>query len=152
MLWSSSLERFDIQKIEILLITLCLQITYGGRVTDSWDQRCLRTILKRFFSPPTVESGYTYSPSGGCAYYYYDSFQECLFYRCLLCSWCWYYSSIQGLCGKPSIQWWTRDIWNAWKCQYCIPGKYYSGTPLKRTCTIGTNDSLKLTNFNGGRG
>ncbi|KAL1023853.1 hypothetical protein UPYG_G00047240 [Umbra pygmaea] len=46
------------------LIYITGEITYGGRVTDAWDQRCLRTILKRFFSPVTVESGYTYSPSG----------------------------------------------------------------------------------------
>ncbi|KAJ8737205.1 hypothetical protein PYW07_000476 [Mythimna separata] len=39
-------------------------ITYGGRVTDMWDQRCLTTILKLFFSPPTLEEGYTYSESG----------------------------------------------------------------------------------------
>ncbi|XP_028179118.1 dynein heavy chain 6, axonemal [Ostrinia furnacalis] len=39
-------------------------ITYGGRVTDMWDQRCLTTILKLFFSPPTLEDGYTYSRSG----------------------------------------------------------------------------------------
>lgn len=29
-----------------------------------WDQRCLTTILKLFFSPPTLEEGYTYSQSG----------------------------------------------------------------------------------------
>lgn len=29
-----------------------------------WDQRCLTTILKIFFSPPTLEEGYTYSSSG----------------------------------------------------------------------------------------
>ncbi|XP_050361252.1 dynein axonemal heavy chain 6 [Nymphalis io] len=40
------------------------QITYGGRVTDMWDQRCLTTILKQFFSPATLEESYTYSPSG----------------------------------------------------------------------------------------
>lgn len=39
-------------------------ITYGGRVTDMWDQRCLTTILKLFFSPPTLEEGYAYSESG----------------------------------------------------------------------------------------
>ncbi|XP_053624487.1 dynein axonemal heavy chain 6 isoform X1 [Plodia interpunctella] len=39
-------------------------ITYGGRVTDMWDQRCLTTILKLFFSPPILEEGYTYSKSG----------------------------------------------------------------------------------------
>ena len=42
------------------------EITYGGRVTDAWDQRCLRTILKRFFSPQTLDPGYKYSPSGVC--------------------------------------------------------------------------------------
>ncbi|XP_028284655.1 dynein heavy chain 6, axonemal [Parambassis ranga] len=40
------------------------EITYGGRVTDAWDQRCLRTVLKGFFSPETLQPGYTYSPSG----------------------------------------------------------------------------------------
>jgi hypothetical protein len=40
------------------------EITYGGRVTDFWDQRCLRTILRKFFSPDTLVSGYKYSPSG----------------------------------------------------------------------------------------
>lgn len=39
-------------------------ITYGGRVTDMWDQRCLTTILKLFFAPPTLEEGYAYSRSG----------------------------------------------------------------------------------------
>lgn len=29
-----------------------------------WDQRCLTTILKVFFSPPTLEEGYAYSASG----------------------------------------------------------------------------------------
>ncbi|KAG7458844.1 hypothetical protein MATL_G00224900 [Megalops atlanticus] len=46
------------------LIYITGEITYGGRVTDAWDQRCLRTILKGFFSPPTLEEGYTYSTSG----------------------------------------------------------------------------------------
>ncbi|XP_075140366.1 dynein axonemal heavy chain 6 [Leptodactylus fuscus] len=40
------------------------EITYGGRVTDAWDQRCLRTILRRFFSPETLEENYVYSSSG----------------------------------------------------------------------------------------
>ncbi|XP_030643583.1 dynein heavy chain 6, axonemal [Chanos chanos] len=46
------------------LIYITGEITYGGRVTDAWDQRCLRTILKGFFSPPTIEDGYNYSASG----------------------------------------------------------------------------------------
>uniref|UniRef100_K7FYG4 Dynein axonemal heavy chain 6 n=1 Tax=Pelodiscus sinensis TaxID=13735 RepID=K7FYG4_PELSI len=40
------------------------EITYGGRVTDTWDQRCLRTVLKRFFAPETLEDYYKYSESG----------------------------------------------------------------------------------------
>ncbi len=46
------------------LIFLQGEVTYGGRVTDFWDQRCLRTILRRFFSPDTLVTGYKYSPSG----------------------------------------------------------------------------------------
>ncbi|KAM4809142.1 dynein axonemal heavy chain 6 [Rhinophrynus dorsalis] len=46
------------------LIYITGEITYGGRVTDAWDQRCLRTILKRFFSPETLEDNYRYSSSG----------------------------------------------------------------------------------------
>ncbi|XP_037621211.1 dynein heavy chain 6, axonemal [Sebastes umbrosus] len=46
------------------LIYITGEITYGGRVTDAWDQRCLRTILKGFFSPQTLEPGYAYSSSG----------------------------------------------------------------------------------------
>ncbi|XP_065178852.1 dynein axonemal heavy chain 6-like [Sycon ciliatum] len=49
------------------LTFITAEITYGGRVTDSWDTRCLRTLLKSFFSPLTLNKGYTYSPSG--AYY-----------------------------------------------------------------------------------
>lgn len=33
-------------------------------MTDMWDQRCLTTILKLFFSAPTLEEGYVYSQSG----------------------------------------------------------------------------------------
>jgi dynein heavy chain len=39
-------------------------ITYGGRVTDIWDQRCLRTVLRRFFNPNCLEGEYKYSASG----------------------------------------------------------------------------------------
>ncbi|XP_034255936.1 dynein heavy chain 6, axonemal isoform X2 [Thrips palmi] len=40
------------------------EITYGGRVTDNWDQRCLATILRCFFSEKTLEAGYKFSQSG----------------------------------------------------------------------------------------
>lgn len=33
------------------------EITYGGRVTDSWDLRCMKTILTIFFSPKTLTLG-----------------------------------------------------------------------------------------------
>ncbi|XP_069482525.1 dynein axonemal heavy chain 6 [Ambystoma mexicanum] len=46
------------------LIYITGEITYGGRVTDAWDQRCLRTVLKRFFAPNTLEDDYKYSESG----------------------------------------------------------------------------------------
>ncbi|XP_077994098.1 dynein axonemal heavy chain 6-like [Glandiceps talaboti] len=52
------------------------EITYGGRVTDIWDQRCLRTVLQRFFAPHTMQEGYKYSDSG--IYYAptHDTLQE----------------------------------------------------------------------------
>ena len=40
------------------------EIVYGGRVTDSWDQRCLRTVLRRFFNRESLQPAYTYSGSG----------------------------------------------------------------------------------------
>ncbi|XP_053596859.1 dynein axonemal heavy chain 6 [Microplitis demolitor] len=40
------------------------EITYGGRITDNWDLRCLKTILENFFSPKIFEKNYIYSPSG----------------------------------------------------------------------------------------
>ncbi|XP_059176449.1 dynein axonemal heavy chain 6-like [Physella acuta] len=46
------------------LIYITGEITYGGRVTDAQDQRCLRTILKLFFKPDTLKPKYKYSESG----------------------------------------------------------------------------------------
>ena len=40
------------------------EVTYGGRVTDSWDQRCLRAVLQKYFNPQSIDDGYKYSPSG----------------------------------------------------------------------------------------
>ncbi|KAI8730414.1 hypothetical protein BgiBS90_037652, partial [Biomphalaria glabrata] len=46
------------------LIYITGEITYGGRVTDAQDQRCLRTILKFFFRPETLKPKYKYLESG----------------------------------------------------------------------------------------
>jgi len=40
------------------------EITYGGRVTDDMDRRCLNTILSRYFTPNILNDKYTFSPSG----------------------------------------------------------------------------------------
>ncbi|KAJ6638438.1 Dynein axonemal heavy chain 6, partial [Pseudolycoriella hygida] len=40
------------------------QITWGGRVTDFWDQRCLTVILNHFCSENTAKKNYIYSKSG----------------------------------------------------------------------------------------
>ncbi|XP_025191999.1 LOW QUALITY PROTEIN: dynein heavy chain 6, axonemal-like [Melanaphis sacchari] len=40
------------------------EINYGGRVTDSWDQITLKTVLLNFFGPHTLEPDYKYSESG----------------------------------------------------------------------------------------
>ncbi len=47
-------------------------------MTDEWDQRCLRTILKRFFDEYTLDEGYAYSPSG---IYYAPEFDTLSEYR-----------------------------------------------------------------------
>ncbi|CAH1962386.1 unnamed protein product [Acanthoscelides obtectus] len=54
------------------------EITYGGRVTDYWDLRCLKTILKIFFSPGTLKEGYKYSSSG---VYYCPTLQKLADYQ-----------------------------------------------------------------------
>jgi dynein heavy chain len=39
-------------------------ITYGGRVTDDWDRRTLKSILSRFYNPQMLEDSYLLSPTG----------------------------------------------------------------------------------------
>ncbi|KAM5238846.1 dynein axonemal heavy chain 14 [Ctenodactylus gundi] len=36
------------------------QVVYGGRVTDSWDQRCLETLLFRFCNPEVLRDDLTF--------------------------------------------------------------------------------------------
>ncbi|CAL7933549.1 unnamed protein product [Xylocopa violacea] len=52
------------------------EITYGGRVTDSWDLRCMKTILAIFFSPKTLDINYVYSPSGKYYCPVYETLEE----------------------------------------------------------------------------
>jgi dynein heavy chain len=40
------------------------EITFGGRVTDDWDRRTLKSILNRFYSPSILDDNYQFSPSG----------------------------------------------------------------------------------------
>jgi len=56
------------------------EVYYGGRVTDRWDERTLRTVLKRFFVKESLVDGFTYSESG---IYYpagYDTMSEYMKY------------------------------------------------------------------------
>merc|ERR1712159_3528 len=39
-------------------------ITYGGRVTDEWDQRLLNTIMRRFIGPACLDPDFTFSSDG----------------------------------------------------------------------------------------
>lgn len=40
------------------------EVTWGGRVTDAWDLKCLKTILTVFSSPKILAEEYTYSLNG----------------------------------------------------------------------------------------
>eukprot|EP01112_Ceratiomyxa_fruticulosa_P002953 TRINITY_DN13363_c0_g1_i1.p1 TRINITY_DN13363_c0_g1~~TRINITY_DN13363_c0_g1_i1.p1 ORF type:complete len:596 (+),score=111.46 TRINITY_DN13363_c0_g1_i1:288-2075(+) len=40
------------------------EISYGGRVADEWDRRCIQAILRRYFSPTLLEDNFTFSSSG----------------------------------------------------------------------------------------
>jgi dynein heavy chain len=40
------------------------EIYYGGRVTDEWDRRLLKSVLRRFYTPQILDDSYKISPSG----------------------------------------------------------------------------------------
>ena len=44
---------------------LTVEIVYGGRVTDYWDQHCLQSILGKFYSPMALQEGYGYMADYG---------------------------------------------------------------------------------------
>lgn len=50
-------------------------IAYGGRVTDNWDQRCLQSILGKFYSSQALQESYGYTEDYvrvACLYHAYD--------------------------------------------------------------------------------
>ena len=39
-------------------------ITFGGRVTDSWDKRTISSLLRKYFVPELLSDSYTFSDDG----------------------------------------------------------------------------------------
>ncbi|XP_022090728.1 dynein heavy chain 6, axonemal-like isoform X2 [Acanthaster planci] len=71
--FSASDLEVSIQVLQLLLTThqdppwealryLTGEVAYGGRVTDSWDRRCLISILNSFYCPEALQPSYGYSP------------------------------------------------------------------------------------------
>lgn len=40
---------------------LVAEVNYGGRVTDAKDGRCMRAMLKKYFTPEVMTDGYKFS-------------------------------------------------------------------------------------------
>jgi len=40
------------------------EANYGGRVTDKWDRRTIKTILKSFYTPKILNNKYTLTRGG----------------------------------------------------------------------------------------
>ncbi|TPP57810.1 Dynein heavy chain [Fasciola gigantica] len=57
---------FDVQYEALRYLTG--ECNYGGRVTDEWDRRTLKTVLMRFYCPPVVEEA-TYMLDESGTYY-----------------------------------------------------------------------------------
>lgn len=64
MLQLSMLAEGDVDVPWKALAYLTGDITYGGRVTDDWDRRCLHSLLNSFYSPDALKPGYLYSDDG----------------------------------------------------------------------------------------
>uniref|UniRef100_A0A4W3K9D9 Uncharacterized protein n=1 Tax=Callorhinchus milii TaxID=7868 RepID=A0A4W3K9D9_CALMI len=69
---SSDLERFIMSLKRLFLEQIPWQalryltgeVVYGGRVTDSWDRRCLNCILQMFYTPEILQEGHRFSADG----------------------------------------------------------------------------------------
>ena len=46
------------------LLYLTGDITFGGRVTDDWDRRTLKSILAKYYNHQILEEGFKFTPSG----------------------------------------------------------------------------------------
>ncbi|KAJ3004540.1 UNVERIFIED_CONTAM: Dynein heavy chain 6, axonemal [Siphonaria sp. JEL0065] len=46
------------------LLYLTGEITFGGRVTDDWDRRTVRSILAKYYTPHIMDDAYAFSSSG----------------------------------------------------------------------------------------
>nr|XP_045000110.1 dynein axonemal heavy chain 14 [Jaculus jaculus] len=42
------------------------EVTYGGRVTDEWDKRCLNTLLYKFCNPEVLKDDFSFSGDEMC--------------------------------------------------------------------------------------
>lgn len=42
------------------------EVTYGGRVTDDWDRRCLISLLNKFYNRSLFLPGYSYDSANVC--------------------------------------------------------------------------------------
>lgn len=53
------------------------EVTYGGRVTDTWDRRCLNTLLHKFCNPEVLKDDFSFpSDEVGTGIYLQSSITE----------------------------------------------------------------------------
>lgn len=47
------------------------EVTYGGRVTDDWDRRCLISLLSKFYTPALFQPGFFYDSNHVSLFFFY---------------------------------------------------------------------------------